>query len=123
MGGAVDFPNNNAFAYTKDASLPIVAKAHLTTVPAQYTGHFSVAIGDANSGVNWTTLAVSYYNVATPTTIVTIPINQVDKVDANDVLYVDLSQVSLSNGVEYILKVSVEDNAGNKNEFTERLIK
>jgi len=122
LGGPFNFEGSNGFAYTDDYSLPTISKMYASK-PVQFADHYSVGIQDADSGLNWTSLVVSYYNIATPNTVVVIPINQVDKVDEFDTLHIDLNQVALSAGVEYVLKISIEDVTGNLNEFTERLTK
>ena len=123
MGAPIDFPNTNGFGYTEDSQLPVVERVYITNKPSQYAGHYSVGLLDANSGLNMTTLAVSYYAVSTPNTVVSIVIDQASKVDDNKVVHVDLGSVSVANGAEYVLKISIEDLVGNKNVLTERLTK
>jgi hypothetical protein len=121
LGGPIDF-TDQPFAYTKDAQLPIVKKVYLENRAAQYDNHFSVGVADANSGIDWSTLVVSYYAIKSPSRVVIVPINKAHKVDQFDVIHIPLSAVSLDVGTDYILKVTISDLVGNRNLLTEKLI-
>lgn len=123
LGAPVDFPTDSGFEYTDDAMLPVVSDVVISSLPAEYAGHYPVGFYDGRSGLNWATLTVQYYNISTPQTVVNIPINLTDKRDAFDVYYVDLSLVTLNTGDVYVLKVGIQDNAGNQNYHTQRLVK
>lgn len=124
LGNPMDFPNSNTgFEYTADYMLPVITKVYPANIPDKYQGHYHIGFNDIHSGLNWETLTVDYYPIETPSQLTQLTIDQSEKVDSLDVLHIDFNQIDIEQGSQFVLSVTIEDNFGNTNIFTERLIK
>lgn len=123
LGGAMDYPNDLDTAYTKDLTLPVVDRVYLNPKPAQYAGFLSVGMHDADSGLNLATLVVNYSLASNPEAISIVNIDKPAQLDTNDVVHINVAALPITDGVDYIIRVSVEDNVGNKNIYHEKLTK
>jgi hypothetical protein len=141
LGGPIDFPTTDGFGYTDDYQLPIV------NIYTPFTGNNSstmlkVGFADAISGLNLSSTSVKYYkitanisaqlsNIANSTNFAadlaslksaiaaaeqTVSINTGADIDSKNILSTNLS---LTAG-EYVVTVSVKDNAGNRGIATRR---
>jgi hypothetical protein len=106
LGSPVDFPSTEGMGYTDDYQLPVV------NIRAPYLGgnasaQLIVGFNDAKSGLDWSTLSVSYYKLGSSKQ--TVSINVASDVNARDILSKNLA---LGTG-EYVVTVSINDMAGN----------
>jgi hypothetical protein len=110
LGGPVDFPATHGFGYTEDNQLPVIS-IHSPKRGVSIIGQkIRFGVADAISGVNWDSLAVSYYPAANPGAEATLSLSNAIRDDGGVTL---LDMPALTNGVEYVLVVTVADNAGN----------
>lgn len=108
LGLPINFTNTEGFGYTDDNQLPIVEIYSPKTTGETLDQKIRVGVQDAQSDINWSTLSITYYDVTTPGTVVTI---STYKRDNKGVVIADMP--SLTAGNEYVLTVSVEDSVGN----------
>jgi len=106
LGSPVDFPQTDGMGYTDDYQLPVV-NIYTPSVGANNGTLLKVGFNDAKSGVDWNTLEVSYYRVGSVEQAVAV--NAASDVDDKNILTKNLA---LGAG-EYVVTVSVKDNAGN----------
>lgn len=112
LGSPIDFPQTDGMGYTDDYQLPVV------NIYTPHTGtnnntELKVGFNDAKSGLDWNTLAVSYYKVGST--------EQVVSVTASDVDTRDILTKNLALGVgDYVVTVTINDNAGNTGIATRR---
>jgi hypothetical protein len=114
LGAPIDFPELNmagqeGFRYTDDYQLPVINIQQ----PKRGENHESLAIigfTDAKSGLNWNSLAISFYPVDGAESVQNI--SQFNLSNRN-VITLDLPVMTENRN--YILKVEITDNAGNKN--------
>jgi hypothetical protein len=119
LGGAIDFPTLSdselaGFRYTDDYQLPII-NTYLPKRGRNVSSAARIGFVDAISGIDWGSLAVSYYpvdgsDVEKAITVVGSPVNNV----------ISFNLPTLVAAKDYILKVFVQDLAGNKNVETVR---
>lgn len=119
LGAPVDFPTlNNAefagFRYTDDYQLPVI-NTYLPRRGANNSNSAIIGFADAISGIDWGSLAVTYYPAdgSDIERTITVPGGP-----ANNVMSFNLP--TLVSGKDYILKVSIRDLAGNQNIETVR---
>jgi hypothetical protein len=115
LGGPIDFPETHGFGYTDDYQLPVV------NVYTPYAGdnnagtQLKVGFADAKSGLDWSTLSVSYQALGDGVEKA-IAINPGTDVNAKNILTLNLP---LTAG-EYIITVSINDMSGNTGIVTRR---
>lgn len=146
LGGPIDFPATGGFGYTDDYQLPTV-NIHSPVASSNPSANIVVGFADAKSGINWSTLTVSYYPVdkdlatnlllSDPSLVddpdrllseVQALINSVTKpvafnissdVSAKNILTISLPG-GLSVGNDYVIEVTVKDIKGNMGRATRK---
>lgn len=110
LGAPVNMPNapNDGFKYTDDNQLPHIEIYSPRQGLANANQPIRFGVMDAQSAIDWATLSITYYDVATPGTVNTV---STYTRDAKGV--VNASLPSLTAGNDYVLTVSVDDVAGN----------
>ncbi len=113
LGSPIDFPNTNGFGYTDDNQLPII---NVFTPKRGYNetlSNWTIGVIDSKSGIDISTLQVSYTPVSdTGVSGTPVSINiDVNAVNSKGVITLPVT----SNTRQYIFEVSVKDNAGNIN--------
>jgi len=113
MGSPIDFPSTDGMGYTDDYQLPVV------NIYTPHTGgnsgaQLKVGFNDAKSGLDWSTLAVSYYKIGSSRQA--IAINVASDVNDRNILSKNLA---LGSG-DYVITVSINDMAGNTGIATRR---
>lgn len=119
LGGAIDFPTLSdsslaGFRYTDDYQLPVI-NVYQPKRGGDNIGSAVVGFADAKSGIDWSTLIVTYYpvdgsDIERSITVSATPIKNI----------LTFSLPSLTTDKEYVLKVRIEDNDGNMNIETVR---
>jgi hypothetical protein len=107
LGSPVDFPGTtDGMGYTDDYQLPVV-NIYTPVAGDNNNALLRVGFNDAKSGLDWSTLEVKYYRVGAAGSVTSVSAG--GDVDARDIL-----SKSLALGVgEYVITVSINDNAGN----------
>ena len=113
LGSPIDFPQTDGMGYTDDYQLPVV-NIYTPRSGANSSTQLKVGFNDAKSGLDWSTLEVRYYRIGSVEQVV--PVSPASDVDANDILTKNLA---LGVG-EYVVTVSINDNAGNTGIATRR---
>ncbi len=134
LGSPIDFPTTDGMGYTDDYQLPVL-NISTPRLGSNSGSELKVGFADAKSGINWSTLSVSYFeldaaffnqlpdpadtanitaNIAALKVLIasleqSVSVNLVQDVNAKNILTVDMG---LSAG-EYIVTVTVNDNTGN----------
>jgi hypothetical protein len=106
LGSPVDFPQTDGVGYTDDYQLPVV-NIYTPHAGDNNSALLKVGFNDAKSGLDWSTLEVKYYKVGSPQQVTQV--NVAGDVGAKDILTKGLA---LGPG-DYVVTVSVKDNAGN----------
>jgi hypothetical protein len=114
LGAPIDFPELDlsdlkGFRYTDDYQLPVI-NIEQPKRGVNATGDVIIGLTDAKAGLNWNSLAISYYSVGESQTEKAIA--EFVRSDRN---IISFSLPTLMEEKQYILKVEVMDNAGNKN--------
>tara|TARA_Y100000310_G_scaffold302008_1_gene338956 strand:+ start:1149 stop:4094 length:2946 start_codon:yes stop_codon:yes gene_type:complete len=110
LGGPVNFPETDGMGYTDDNHLPHI-KLHAPkrrANPAQQFIRFGAY--DTNSGIDWSSLSISYYPVSNPASVTNMTLTNLVR-DTNGVA--SIAMPAVTDGVEYVLKIQVADNTGN----------
>jgi hypothetical protein len=116
LGGPIDFPETNGFGYTDDYQLPVVNVYTPFAGDNSVGTQLKVGFADAKSGLDWSTLRVSYHALSDGVEK-TIPVNTGTDVDfLKNILTVNLP---IPTG-EYIITVSMNDMSGNAGIVTRR---
>lgn len=107
LGSPMDFPNTDGMGYTDDYQLPVV-NIYTPHLGDNTATELKVGFADAKSGINYSSLKVTYRAVdsSTETAIVT-------STNAADYPKNILSTALGLGSGEYILTVSVQDTTGN----------
>jgi hypothetical protein len=117
IGAPINIPGiaDDGFKYTDDNQLPIIDFYSPSRDSAPVNQRLRFGVTDAQTGVDWTTLAITYYDVASPGTVLTV-----STFIRDDVGVVSAQMPSLTVGNDYVFKVTVDDNNGNTQIATSR---
>jgi hypothetical protein len=114
LGAPIDFPElsmsgQDGFRYTDDYQLPVI-NIHQPKLGANTETNAIIGFADAMSGLDWSSLSVSYYPAdgsENEKNITEVSISQRNVVTFN--------LPTLPDNKNYILKIQIMDVAGNKN--------
>ncbi|GAC29780.1 hypothetical protein GPAL_2929 [Glaciecola pallidula DSM 14239 = ACAM 615] len=114
LGAPIDFPELNmsgqgGFRYTDDYQLPVI-NIHQPKRGENTENEAIIGFSDAKSGLNWSSLAISFYPVDESENAQSI--SQFNRSNRDVITFNLPSMVTSKN---YILKVEILDMAGNKN--------
>lgn len=117
LGLPVNYPgvSTDGFGYEDDNQLPSIHIYSPLRGSAPINQKIRVGVSDAQSGINWTTLSLSYYDTSAPQTV--IPISTFTRDDKGVVI---ANMPALTVGNEYVFSISVDDNSGNTEIRTSR---
>lgn len=117
LGAPINIPGiaDDGFKYTDDNQLPIIDFYSPPRGSAPVNQRLRFGVTDAQTGVDWSTLAITYYDVASPGTVLTV-----STFIRDDVGVVSAQMPSLTVGNDYVFKVAVDDNNGNTQIATSR---
>lgn len=108
LGLPINHTNTENMGYTDDKQLPVIEIFSPQRKQHPVNQGLRVGVYDAQSAIDWTTLSITYYDVATPGTVNTISTYTKD----NEGI-VSAPLPSLTVGNDYVFTVSVEDSSGN----------
>lgn len=110
MGSVANIPGmpDDGFQYEDDFQLPQVHIFSPTDVSSPLNQRLVFGVADAQSDVDWSSLSITYYDVATPGTVVTI-----SAFDRDDKGIITANLPTLTQGNDYVFKISVSDTVGN----------
>lgn len=118
LGLPSNFPSSltlDGFGYDDDNQLPSMHIYSPVRGAAPLNQKIRIGANDSQSGLNWASLSISYYDVSSPATI--LPITSYER-DSGGVIIADMPPLTIGN--EYIILVSIADNAGNTETKTSR---
>ena len=110
LGLPVNYPDvsTDGFGYEDDNQLPSMTIYTPKKATSPINQKIRIGVADAQSGINWATFVLEYYDVSTPQTV--IPIATYNR-DERGVVTANMP--SLTVGQTYVVKATVDDNAGN----------
>lgn len=120
LGSPIDFPQTDGMGYTDDNQLPII---NLKVSEDNKT--LSVGVIDAHSGIDWSSLKVSYYPLDIESAIAdsaTAPSCSLQPKHSDQIRGVNHYSLSLNNDKDYMIEVKVLDLWGNKNIATKKVV-
>jgi len=117
LGLPINYPgvSTDGFGYEDDNQLPALHIYSPQNGSAPINQKIRVGVTDAQSGVNWATLSLSYYDTSTPGTVLNIT-----SFDRDERGIVKANMPALSVGNTYVFSVTVDDNSGNTETITSR---
>lgn len=117
LGSVANLPDTfpQDMQYVQDNQLPYIHiySPEIGSTPAN--NKIRIGVKDADSGINWGTVTVQYYDVSTPGTVITI--SNLTR-DSAGVLSGNMPTLTLGN--DYVLTVTAYDVAGNKEQTSVR---
>lgn len=118
LGAPRDMPDSvstDPFKYTDDNQLPHIEIYSPSAGSSPINQKLRFGVMDAQSSINWATLAITWYDVATPGTV-----NNVTIYDRDDKGVVNVTLPALTVGNDYVFKIAVDDAVGNSQEAAVR---
>jgi hypothetical protein len=110
LGSPINYQETGGFGYTDDNQLPTIRISSPRKGSSGLSQGIRFGVADAQTGIDWATLEVSYHPVASDIPIV-IPPASFSRDTAGIVRIV--SPAGMVAGTDYIVNVSVKDMAGN----------
>lgn len=110
LGLPVNYPgvSTDGFGYEDDNQLPSMTIYTPKASASPINQKIRLGVIDAQSGINWATFSMSYYDVDTPGTV--LPISTYNR---DDLGVVTANMPALTIGKTYVIKATVDDNVGN----------
>lgn len=136
LGSPIDFPETDGFGYSDDAQLPIINLKKPIKIKKDNVWKFVFGIHDVKTGINKKSISVSLYkHIKKDVTysLFSSKNNNLIEVDIPSNYLMPRELISEKGaysflipgrffefGTDYVIKISIEDLAGNKNIVTER---
>lgn len=109
LGLPINFPTTDGFGYTDDNQLPVIEIFSPQKGFAAANQKIRFGVTDAQSDINWSSLSITYYDVSTPGTVLTV-----STFNRDDNGVVTAAMPAFTVGNEYVIKVQIEDSVGNE---------